>query len=54
MLLTGAQSLREVIAFPKTQSAKEPMVDSPAAVDADQLDDLHIRVELPEDAQPLA
>ena len=54
MLLTGANSLREVIAFPKTQSAKEPMVDSPDVVDPEQLEDLHIRVEMPEDAQPLA
>jgi aspartyl-tRNA synthetase len=49
MLLTGAQSLREVIAFPKTQSAKEPMVDSPDVVDPKQLEDLHIKVDVPED-----
>jgi aspartyl-tRNA synthetase len=48
MLLTGAGSLREVIAFPKTQSAQEPMVMSPDWVDAEQLQDLHLRVELPE------
>jgi aspartyl-tRNA synthetase len=44
MLLTGAESLREVIAFPKTQSAQEPMVQSPDVVDAHQLKDLHIAV----------
>ena len=49
MLITGAQSLREVIAFPKTQSAKEPMVDSPDAVDPEQLEDLHIQLDVPED-----
>jgi aspartyl-tRNA synthetase len=52
MLITGAQSLREVIAFPKTQSAKEPMVDSPDAVDPEQLEDLHIKVDVPEDELP--
>ncbi len=49
MLITGANSLREVIAFPKTQSGKEPMVDSPDAVDPEQLEDLHIQLALPED-----
>ena len=49
MLITGAQSLREVIAFPKTQSAKEPMVDSPDAVDPEQLEALHIQLDVPED-----
>ena len=44
MLLAGAPSLREVIAFPKTQNAQELMVRSPDTVDAHQLDDLHIRV----------
>ena len=48
MLLTGAQSLREVIAFPKTQSAQEVMVSAPDEVDSRQLHELHIRVELPE------
>ncbi len=44
MLLTGAASLREVIAFPKTQSAQELMVQSPDMVDEHQLEELHIRV----------
>ncbi len=44
MLLTGAASLRDVIAFPKTQSATEPMSNTPAPVDPDQLEDLHIRL----------
>ena len=42
MLLTGADSLRDVIAFPKTQSAQEPMSSTPAPVDTAQLDELHI------------
>ncbi|MEM6327225.1 MAG: aspartate--tRNA ligase, partial [Bacteroidota bacterium] len=42
MLLTGATSLRDVIAFPKTQQATELMSSTPDWVDAEQLDDLHI------------
>ena len=52
MLLAGATSLRDVIAFPMTQSAQEPMVQSPDWVDPEQLDELHIRLELPDDVTP--
>ena len=44
MLLTGASSLRDVIVFPKTQSAQEPMVQSPDRVDEHQLKELHIQL----------
>ncbi len=44
MLLSETDSLRDVIAFPKTQSAQEPMSDTPATVDGPQLDELHIRL----------
>lgn len=42
MLLTGAQSLRDVIAFPKNQKAQSLMDNSPDVVDKTQLDELHI------------
>lgn len=42
MLLTGAGSLRDVIAFPKNQRAQSMMDNSPAEVEKDQLDELHI------------
>ena len=46
MLLTGARDIREVIAFPKTQNASDLMMESPAEVDASQLQDLHIKLDL--------
>ena len=44
MLMTGAQSIRDVIAFPKTKTAECPMTEAPAPVDANQLRDLGIRL----------
>ena len=46
MLLAGAPSLREVIAFPKTAKAVDLMVDAPTAATEQQLKELHIRVAL--------
>ncbi|MBM4168220.1 MAG: aspartate--tRNA ligase [Ignavibacteria bacterium] len=42
MLLAGEESIREVIAFPKTSSGLSPMDDSPSEVDQKQLDELGI------------
>lgn len=44
MLMTGAQSIRDVIAFPKTKTAECPMTQAPAPVDPNQLRDLGIRL----------
>lgn len=44
MILTGGTSLRDVIAFPKNKKAQSTMDGSPAAVDAGQLEELHIRL----------
>jgi len=48
MLMTGSASIRDVIAFPKTQSAACVMTDAPGAVDKTQLSDLNIRLKLKE------
>jgi aspartyl-tRNA synthetase len=48
MLLCGADSLREVIAFPKTQKGTDLLTDAPGEVSARQLLDLHVRAVLPE------
>ena len=44
MLLAGCHSIRDVIAFPKTQKAMDVMMNAPASVDDKQLRDIHIRL----------
>lgn len=44
MLMTGSSSIREVVAFPKTQSASCPMTDAPGEVSVQQLRELNIRL----------
>jgi aspartyl-tRNA synthetase len=46
MLLAGAESLREVIAFPKTAKAVCPLTQAPSPVAPKQLQELHIKLEL--------
>jgi aspartyl-tRNA synthetase len=47
MLMAGADSIREVIAFPKTQTAADPLTDAPTEVSEAQLQELHVRVRVP-------
>ena len=47
MLMAGAESIRDVIAFPKTQTAACPLTDAPTEVSEQQLRELHIRVRQP-------
>ncbi|HKP70128.1 MAG TPA: aspartate--tRNA ligase [Pyrinomonadaceae bacterium] len=44
MILTGTENIRDVMAFPKTASAQDLMMDSPGDVDSGQLDELGIEV----------
>ena len=47
MILTGEHSIRDVIAFPKTQSGTDPLTGAPATVDHVQLRDLGISLPKP-------
>ncbi len=51
MLLAGAETIREVIPFPKTQNAADLLLNAPSAVDEAQLRDLHLRVVEPSPGQ---
>jgi aspartyl-tRNA synthetase len=49
MLLADEPNIREVIAFPKNQAARDMMADAPSPASEKQLRELHIRVEMPEE-----
>jgi aspartyl-tRNA synthetase len=46
-IMTGVESIREVIAFPKTQRATCPLTDAPSGVDGRQLDELGLSLTQP-------
>jgi aspartyl-tRNA synthetase len=49
MLLSGTESIRDVIAFPKNQAALCPLSSAPSSVDEEQLEELHLKLLSPED-----
>ncbi len=46
MILAGTSNIRDVIAFPKVQTASCLMSDAPNVVDSKQLEELHIKLDL--------
>ena len=50
-LLAGVDNIREVMAFPKTQSGSDLMLGAPSPISSAQLDELRLRVVAPEEAQ---
>jgi aspartyl-tRNA synthetase len=51
MVLLGEKNIRNVIAFPKNGEAKDVLMDAPSDVDAQQLKDVHIKLDLPKKKQ---
>jgi len=49
MVLVGTDRLRDVIAFPKTQTGRDLMMDSPSPVTEEQLKELHLKLDLEEE-----
>lgn len=47
-ILGGQETIRDFIAFPKNNSGRDVMIDAPAAIDKEQLDELHLKVTLDE------
>ncbi|KAA3643589.1 MAG: aspartate--tRNA ligase [Chloroflexi bacterium] len=49
MVMADADNIREVIAFPKNQAGRDVMADAPSLAEEDQLGELHIQLDLPEE-----
>jgi aspartyl-tRNA synthetase len=47
MMLAGTENIRDVIAFPKTQSHQDLMLGAPSPVEQAQLDELHVQIKPP-------
>ncbi|MFV0417561.1 MAG: aspartate--tRNA ligase [Dysgonomonas sp.] len=47
-LFAGLDSIRDCIAFPKNNSGRDVMIDAPSIIDQEQLDELHLKVEIKE------
>jgi aspartyl-tRNA synthetase len=52
LLLAGGESLRDVIAFPKTQRGQDLFMEAPSPVDPAQLEELGLRTSSPGDPRP--
>jgi aspartyl-tRNA synthetase len=48
MILAGERDIREIIAFPKTKTASDPMFGAPSPVSEAQLRELHLKLDLDE------
>lgn len=51
MLICGEESIREIIPFPMNKNAMDIMMGAPAEVEPKQLEDVHIRIQMPEEKQ---
>jgi aspartyl-tRNA synthetase len=49
MILKDEENIREIYAFPKSGRAQDVMMGAPSFVDPDQLDELHIKLNLPKE-----
>ncbi len=47
-LLGGQETIRDFIAFPKNNSGRDVMIDAPSEIDAQQLEELHLRIQIKE------
>lgn len=46
-ILGGQETIRDFIAFPKNNAGRDVMIDAPAAIDKDQLKELHLKIDIP-------